>query len=169
MTLQEAIHAAMAYETKIRDLYRQAAQATADAIGQHVYGMLAQDEQHHLDYLGRRLRELENAGHLSVEVLPSAIPSPRVLADHLAAIQGRLATEDRKDEKRMLAKALQVEIETSDFYRRMVHEMTDDARRMFARFLEIEDGHIAAVQAQLDYLSGTGYWLDFKEFDMEQL
>ncbi len=169
MTLEEAIHAAMAYETEIRDLYRQASQATSDAVGQHVFGILAQDEQHHLDYLGRRLKEIEKTGRLSVEGLSSAVPSPAVFADHLAAIKDRLAIEDRKDEKRMLAKALQVEIETSGFYRRMAREMADEARVMFARFLEIEEGHIAAVQAQLDYLSGTGYWLDFKEFDMEEL
>jgi hypothetical protein len=40
---------------------------------------------------------------------------------------------------------------------------------MFARFLEIEAGHIAIVQAELDYISHTGYWFDFKEFDMEEL
>ena len=31
----------------------------------------------------------------------------------------------------------------------------------------IEDGHIDAVQAELDYLNSTGYWFDWKEFDME--
>lgn len=60
-----------------------------------------------------------------------------------------------------------LEIETSGFYKKMVDEMSDDAQRMFGRFLDIEAGHIAAVQAELDYLSRTGYWLDFKEFDME--
>jgi hypothetical protein len=38
---------------------------------------------------------------------------------------------------------------------------------MFARFLVIENRHIAAVQMQLDYATKTGYWFDMKEFDME--
>jgi rubrerythrin len=67
----------------------------------------------------------------------------------------------------MLSKALQVEVETSAFYRKLVQEMEGDARTMFARFLEIEDGHIAVVQAELDYISQTGFWFDFQEFDME--
>jgi rubrerythrin len=67
----------------------------------------------------------------------------------------------------MLSKALQVEVETSAFYRQLVGKMTGDARAMFARFQEIEDGHIAAVQAELDYISHTGFWFDFQEFDME--
>ena len=78
-----------------------------------------------------------------------------------------MAGEDRRDEKRMLSKALQVEVETSAFYRDMVAQMEGDARVMFARFLEIEDGNIAAVQAELDYISNTGFWFDFQEFDME--
>jgi len=48
----------------------------------------------------------------------------------------------------------------------MVAEMKDEGRKMFARFVEIENGHIDMVQAELDYISGTGYWFDFKEFDM---
>ena len=55
------------------------------------------------------------------------------------------------------------------FYKQMVAEMQAESRKMFARFLEIEAGHIAIVQAELDYISHTGYWFDFKEFDMEEL
>ena len=49
----------------------------------------------------------------------------------------------------------------------MVTEMDGPAQKMFARFLEIEDEHIAMVQAELDYISKTGFWFDSKEFDME--
>ena len=49
-------------------------------------------------------------------------------------------------------------------YKEFLHKV--DA---FARFLEIEENHIAAVQAELDYITNTGYWFDFKEFDMEEL
>ena len=58
-------------------------------------------------------------------------------------------------------------LEPEEIYRRMVAEMEGAARDMFARFLEIEDGHIVAVQAELDYISQTGFWFDFQEFDME--
>ena len=51
----------------------------------------------------------------------------------------------------------------------MVAELPNEGQRMFARFLEIEENHIAAVQFELDYLTKSGYWFDFKEFDMEDL
>ncbi|MFH1865645.1 MAG: hypothetical protein ABIK85_07155 [Candidatus Eisenbacteria bacterium] len=35
------------------------------------------------------------------------------------------------------------------------------------RFLEIEEGHLALVQAQIDQATGSGYWFDVREFTLE--
>lgn len=78
-----------------------------------------------------------------------------------------MSEEDLGDEKQLLSKALAVKVETSSFYGRMVKELPEEGQALFSRFLVIENGHIAAVQAELDYLSSTGYWFDWKEFDME--
>jgi rubrerythrin len=70
-------------------------------------------------------------------------------------------------ELQWLRKAHGVERETSDFYQRMVNELPDEAKGLFKRFLEIEEGHLALVQAQIDQALGTGYWFDVREFDLE--
>jgi len=80
-----------------------------------------------------------------------------------------MAQKDLSSVKIILSRALKAEVETSSFYQNMVNEMSDEGQKMFARFLEIEENHIAAVQAELDYITKTGYWFDFKEFDMEEL
>jgi len=167
LTLEKAITEAIAYESRIRDLYREAVDKTQDPKGQKVFQTLADDEQRHIDYLEAKRTQWYEEGRITVESLMSPIPAPEVLAADLEELQQTLDREDRRDEKRMLSKALQVEVETSAFYRRMVEQMEGDARAMFARFLEIEDGHIAAVQAELDYISHTGFWFDLQEFDME--
>ncbi|NNL76093.1 MAG: rubrerythrin, partial [Desulfobacterales bacterium] len=64
-------------------------------------------------------------------------------------------------------KALKIEIETSNFYQTMANELPNEGQALFERFLEIENNHVKAVRFELDYLSKTGYWFDFKEFDME--
>ena len=56
---------------------------------------------------------------------------------------------------------------SSDFYKKMVRELPAEGQRLFADFVKIEEGHLAMVRAEIDYLSRTGYWFDFKEFDME--
>ncbi len=38
---------------------------------------------------------------------------------------------------------------------------------LFSKFLEIEDGHLAIVQAQLDSVQGMGFWFDIAEFRLE--
>jgi peptide deformylase len=38
---------------------------------------------------------------------------------------------------------------------------------MFARFLEIEEGHARIVQAEIDTLTGMGFWFDVQEFRLE--
>lgn len=166
-TLEEAITTAIAYETRIRDIYRDAAAQTRDPKGQRVFQILADEEQRHIDYLEAKRTQWYEEGRISVESLTSRIPTPEILRPDLAGLEAAMAREDRRDEKRMLSKALQVEVETSAFYRRMVDQMDGAASAMFARFMEIEDGHIAAVQAELDYISHTGFWFDFQEFDME--
>lgn len=167
MNLEQAITTAISYETRIRDLYIEAALKTTDTIGKKLFEMLGNDEQSHLDYLNVRLEQWRNMGKITVENLSSIVPSIDKLRRESEKIERRMAKEDRRDEKQLLSKALGVEVETSDFYRKLVAEMSGEAQNMFAMFLEIEERHTEAVQFQLDYLSHSGYWFGFKEFDME--
>ncbi len=167
MELEEAIVTAIAYEEKIRDVYREAAGAVADPVGRGILTALGDDEQRHVDYLHERLGRWRRNGRLELEKLESAVPSRKVIEEEAERHAQTLPDDARGDEKQVLSRALQVEVETSDFYRRMVDEMPGEAGELFAGFLEIEDRHIAAVQAELDYYSRTGYWFGIKEFDME--
>ena len=81
-------------------------------------------------------------------------------------LEEHLSTRDYGTELEMLRKALALEQETSRFYQKMVDEMGADGK-MFARFLEIEEGHQAIVQAELDYLTRSGHFFDFEEFNLE--
>lgn len=168
MTLEEAIKTAIVYEIKIQRLYQEAHQMVSDPIGKHIFQDLANDEQKHVVYLKDSLEQWQKTGQLSPEKLETSLPAKEIILQGVKKLSSRMAREDRNDEKQMLSKALSVEIETSNFYEQMVAEMPAQGRQMFARFLEIEAGHIAIVQAELDYISHTGYWFDFKEFDMEE-
>ena len=103
------------------------------------------------------------------EEIESSIPSIETIQKGVDKIKTHMSQENRKSEIEILSKALKAEVETRNFYERMVNELPDEGKRMFASFLEIEKNHIDAVQFELDYLTKTGYWFDFKEFDMEEL
>jgi len=169
MIMEEAIKTALDYETRIRDIYRDAAEVVSDPAGKRILQMLRDDEQLHVEYLMDRLKLWEETGKLSPEKLESTIPSIETISRETKKIETHLSKKDRRGEIEILSKALKAEIETSNFYEKMVAELPNEGQRMFARFLEIEENHIAAVQAELDYITKTGYWFDFKEFDMEDL
>jgi rubrerythrin len=169
MEMEKAIQTAIDYETNIRDIYRNAAQSVQDPEGRRFFKMMGDDEQHHLDYLQERLKSWRKSGKLSVEKLDSIVPPKEMVQKASEKIKARISTEELSSIKVILGRALQVEVETSNFYEEMVKKMTLEGQQMFARFLEIEENHIAAVQAELDYITHTGSWFDFKEFDMEEL
>ena len=170
ITLEEAIRTAIEYETKVRDVYKEAEQKIDDTKGKHVIGALVSEEQGHLDYLNSRLSEWEKTGKLNLEDLATLIPSKEVITQTIEGLRDKVEIDesDRRHDMEitMLKKALSVEEETSGFYKRMVGELSDQGQRLFARFVDIEEGHLAIVQAELDYISGPGYWFDFKEFDL---
>lgn len=51
MTVEEAIKTALEYEVKVRDSYLGAIDNIKDATGQHVFKVLGEEEQGHVDYL----------------------------------------------------------------------------------------------------------------------
>jgi rubrerythrin len=167
MTIEEAIKTAIEFEARIRDIYRDATAAVDDKVGKRIFETLCNDEQHHIDYLHHRLKQLQNTGTFVPERLDSVMPSQEVVSREAEKIESLVAKDFLGIRRQMLSRALKMEIETSDFYQKMVNELPAEGRTLFERFLEIENNHIKAVQFELDYLSKTGYWFDIKEFDME--
>lgn len=167
MTLEEAIKTALAYERRIRDIYLEGVEGTDDPAGKRIFQQLADDEQRHVDYLEHKLQQWRSTGRVTVEKLSSTVPAADLIRREAAKIKSRLDSDHRGLKQQMLSKALQAEIETSEFYRQMVQQLEDDAQQMFSRFLEIENNHIEAVQFELDHVGRTGYWFGFEEFDME--
>jgi len=166
MTLEEAIKTAINYETKVRDVYLDNVDNIADETGRRVFKTLGDEEQGHLDYLNARLAEWRETGKVSFLKLETIVPAREVIEEGVKKLDDHLKERDYGTEREMLAKALKMEQDTSDFYRKMVDEMKEN-RDLFTRFLEIEEGHEAIVQAELNYLNKTGTFFDFQEFNME--
>ena len=167
MTIEEAIKTAIEFETQVRQVYRNAAESASDPVGKRIFKVLAEEEQGHLEYLRTKLDEWQKSGTLTTKKLDSAIPSRERINKGISALEARRSGDERGGELQLLSRALDVEVKTNDFYKRMVKELPEEGKLLFADFVEIEEGHLAVVRAEIDYLSKTGYWFDFKEFDME--
>ncbi len=171
MNIEEAIKTAIAFEAKVTGVYREAEKQVGDPVGKRVFKALADEEQDHLDFLKSKLKEWNETGKVIPEQLKSSVPSRMSIekgVDKLKSDIGSPGSERIYDtELQMLEKAYKVELETNDFYRKMVNELPEQGRDLFVPFLDIEDGHLAIVQAELDYVKGSGFYFDFREFDLE--
>ena len=168
MKINEALKVAIEYEHRVRDHYTNGAAQILSPKGKKVFQTLAKEEQGHVDYLESRLGEWQERGRVENVPLETILP-PREWAT--AASQrfrkGPEPTIAVQAELDLLKVALDLERQTSAFYRGLVDTLPAEDKVLFERFLDIELGHVAIVQAEIDALAGTGTWFDMMEFDLE--
>jgi len=163
MTIEKAIQTAIEFENEVRDVYKAAAKEAVDPVGKHVFTVLADEEQGHVDYLQSRLEEWRKTGKVNPVALETAVPSHEVIAKAADSVSGSISDVDRVTELRMLGRALEAERKTSSFYRKMVAQLPVEGQKLFERFVEIEEGHVAIVQAEMDSVTSNGAWFDVLE------
>lgn len=158
---------ALQYEEKIRDLYRAADKILDDERGIAMFRALAEDEQGHVDFLQYSLAQLQAKGAIDIARLTTAIPAKKQIEASMKSIKAKIPEKMLGDIKRALGSALQMEKETSAFYRGACAKTDGEVRKIFEKFLVIEDRHVDVVQIELDHAMHNGVWFDFMEIDLE--
>jgi rubrerythrin len=168
MTIGEAIRTALEVEHRVRDEFAKMARDQGDPKARAFFEVMAREEQGHVDYLEAALKRWETTG----AVEDKAIGTRVARRDWVTAGQKVLRRAEqgarRPGPQEHLSAALELEHEVSALYRRLVGAVEDPrAQEMFRRFLEIEDGHTALVQAEMDYELNTGNFFDMREFTLD--
>jgi rubrerythrin len=169
-TLEQAIKTAIEYENKVHAVYREAQEQATDPIGRRIFATLAREEQGHIAYLEHCLSEWQRTGELVAPALETAIPSTDKIAHGLERMRQRVEGKQAgaTAETELLQRAIEAEDVTSSFYRKMVAELDAQGQQLFARFVEIEEGHLAIVRAEMDAVTGLGYWFDMPEWQFQE-
>ena len=167
MTIEEAIKTAIQYEKRVVQVYEEAARTSQDDIGKKIFAAFVKEEEEHVVYLANRLNEWKATGQVTAASLGTVIPSRERIDEGIKKLESRVARTAPEAEMRLLKRALDIEIETSAFYGRVVKELPPEHRPLFERFVEIEQGHQAIVQAEMNAVAGNGYWFDIPEISME--
>ena len=169
MTIETALETALVYEKKVRDVYLEAAKKSVDETGTRIFSILAEEEAGHVAYLEHKIKQWNGPKNLSSDDLKTAIKTAFASSKEERKLRRVLSEDMRNDELALLKKAREVELETSQFYERMVAELPPQGQAFFKRFLEIEEGHLNLVQYEIDSLTKSGFWMGFQEFDMEAI
>lgn len=170
MKLEEAIKTAIEYENKVHATYVEAEERAGDPVGKRVFGVLAKEELGHIEYLNHCLEEWTKTGKLTERKLETVIPSRDRIVAGLEAMRRKVEGERKPMttlEIELLQKAIEAEQTTSGFYKKMVSELDEEGQRLFQRFVEIEEGHLAIVRAEMDSVQGLGYWFDVAEWQFQ--
>jgi rubrerythrin len=168
--LEHAITTAIKYETRVHAVYREAAESAEHPVARRVFSTLCEEEKGHITYLRRRLEEWRENGTINVYDIDGQLGPRSSVEAGAARLRETLAGGSPGGtgaELESLRKALKAERETSDFYKQMVAALDADGKKLFERFVEIEEGHLAIVQAEMDLVTGSGFWFDTADFSPE--
>lgn len=160
---------ALEFEKKIRDLYISAESMVDDERGKAIFKGLAVDEQSHVDFLEAGLETLKNDGSLDPAGLTTTIPDVESNRGQIEKMKTRIPERMLGDIKMVLSSALQMEQQTTDFYRDAAQKTQGSVRSVMEKFVEIEQRHSDVVRIELDHASKNGFWFDFMEISMEKL
>jgi rubrerythrin len=168
MTIEEALVTALEYEHQVRDHFRTAAEQSREPEAQRFFELMAREEQDHVEYLEAKLSQWRQTGALGKTELATAVPRRDWLAVGREPLERPARTTAAPSPREHLFTALELEHRVTEFYRRLVGSVEDpDAGVLFQRFLEIEDGHTALVQAEIDHETHTGNFFDIREFTLD--
>ena len=171
MNLEHAITTALEYEARVHSTYAVAVEQAEHEVAKKVFATLCDEELEHIKYLKERLSEWRSTGKITVADLETVLVPKAAIENRVANLKATLSERGRASrgtELESLTKALKLERETSAFYKEMVRTLDADGKKLFERFVEIEEGHVAIVQAEMDMVTGSGYWFDTADFHIEQ-
>lgn len=168
MTVDQAFEQALQYEMAIREQYVEAAKGSIVAEARALYETLAKDEGYHVAYLEQQSTAWKRTGKADGAEPQRALPTSSVVIAAITRAGSSFSAIPESGQMGALQNALHAEEATSAFYRSLAGQFPPDISIVFARLLEIEDGHTAIVRAELDLVSGTGHWFDVRVFDMEE-
>jgi rubrerythrin len=67
-----------------------------------------------------------------------------------------------------LKRGIEAEEASITFYSEQMDKIEDsEAKEMYAYLIGQEKGHRTILEGEYDYLTGTGFWFDIREFDLE--
>lgn len=147
--------------------YLRFARKTKDPTGKNMFIRLAMDEFDHMETLEKQLENLlENKCWAKVEIPKSEFEE---LVPKLEERDVETKGESGVGELSALNTALDLEKKAIDFYKeRQDKEKDPEAIAMYKRLVEMETSHYDIIQAEIDYIKGTGVWFGIPEFSMEE-
>ena len=108
---------------------------------------------------------LKSGDWLKIEIEPSDV---EMIVPRLGEKDVKIRGTSGQDQVTALHVALALEKRAHDFYANQGRHTGDrKARDMYLRLAEMEEAHYELIQAEIDAIGNTGFWLGLREFSLE--
>ncbi|MDK9698876.1 MAG: ferritin family protein [bacterium] len=161
-----ALKLAISAEKEGLESYLKYALKTEEKTGKDMFLQLALDEVDHMNLLEEQLLHLEETGNYRPKDLPKTLLEK--IRPHVAKRAVKISGEQGLSALDALKAALEHEAKAVRFYQDFYYH-TDDvaARGIFGRLVEMEQAHVDLIQAEIDSITGSGYWFGISEITLE--
>jgi rubrerythrin len=162
-----ALRKALEAEQEGTRLYLEYGGKTNDPTGKKMFAALAADEEDHAKILSEQIERLEKGlAWCAYSPEESALEK---LRPNLKTVEARKRSTEGMNDLDALRMALAQEQAAIELYRRESETLEDEqAKEMYRRLAAMEESHYDLIQAQIDYIEGTGYWFGIPEFSLEE-
>ncbi len=159
--IQEAIK----LEINGQAFFNHAAAATHNELGKKMFVRLAQEEVKHLEAFSRIFSEIVKSDDWKRQVRSEELKGPSAVIQELA---DRMKRAEGKSEIEALRIGMELETKAIDFFTSSAKGMEDPkAKEIFEKIADEERFHYDLLLAQYDSVTGSGFWLDSAEFQMD--
>jgi rubrerythrin len=159
--IQEAIK----LEIDGQAFFNHASEATHNELGKKMFVRLAQEEVKHLDTFSRLFSAIIGSEDWKKQVKREELKGPSAVIQGLAA---RMKRAEGQSEIEALRIGMELEQKAVDFFTKSAGTMDDpEAKQIFEKIADEERFHYDLLQAQHDSVTGSGFWLDSSEFQMD--
>jgi len=161
----KAIKMAIELEKDGHKFFMDAASKTENELGKKMFQTLAKDEIKHLETFQKMFDTMTGTGAWR-NIVKNIVTIGKVPA--FEEVSKKSPAKDTESDLGALRTALDIEREAMEFFDKAIQE-TDDplAKKIFSEIRKQEEYHYDLIQAQLDYVSRSGFWFDIAEFRMD--
>ena len=159
------IEEAIKLEINGQAFFKKAAEITHNELGRKMFHRLAEEEVKHLDAFSRLFSSVIKSEDWKKQVKKEELKGTSAVIEELAR---RMKRAEGQNEVEALRIGMELEQKAIDFFSQSAATMSDQAaKEIFEKIADEERFHYDLLQAQHDSVTGSGFWLDSSEFQMD--
>jgi rubrerythrin len=161
----QAMKTAIEMEKSGHRFFTEASNKVKHEVGRKLFSRLAAEEIDHMRTFEKIFNEV--SGGADWKEAMRAIP-PGKKVPYFDEARKEFKVEDMSVELDYLKKALDLERNAMHFFESAIQDAeSPEAKEIFKRILDEEQGHYDLIQSEIDSINGTGFWFDVNEFRMD--